>query len=111
MRRSCKWPIPQVSSTEQVPAQRGYGVVLDRGAQYTDGMRIPHTQLSPVALRAVVEEFVTRDGTDHSPVERRIETVLRQLDTGRVELHFDGETETCQIVPVEGTPPADSWAK
>ena len=107
MRRSCKWPIPQVSSTEQVPAQRGYGVVPDRGAQYTDGMRIPHTQLSPFALRAVVEEFVTRDGTDHSSVERRIETVLRQLDAGRVELHFDGETETCNIVPVEGKPTAD----
>ena len=65
-------------------------------------MRISPTLLSPTALRAVVEEFVTRDGTDHSPVELRIETVLRQLDTGRVELHFDGETETCQIVPVEG---------
>ena len=56
----------------------------------------------PVALRAVVEESVTRDGTDHSSVERRIETVLRQLDAGRVELHFDAEAETCHIVPVEG---------
>ncbi len=51
-------------------------------------MGIPHRQLSPTALRAVVEEFVTRDGTDHSSVENRIELVLRQLDVGRVELHF-----------------------
>ena len=80
-------------------------MVLNCAAQYTDLMRITHTQLSPVALRAVVEEFVTRDGTDHSSVERRIETVLRQLDTGRIELHFDGETETCHIVPVEEDPP------
>ena len=64
-------------------------------------MRIPHTQLSSVALRAVVDEFVTRDGTDHSAVERRIEKVLRQLQTGRVELHFDRETQTCNILPVE----------
>jgi uncharacterized protein YheU (UPF0270 family) len=63
-------------------------------------MRIPHRQLSPLALRAVVEEFVTRDGTDHSSVERRIETVLRYLEEGRVEVHFDEETETCNIVPV-----------
>jgi len=49
-------------------------------------MRIPHEQLLPAALRAVVQEFVTRDGTDHSLVERRIETVLYQLDAGRVEL-------------------------
>ena len=75
---------------------------IDHRAQYTESMHIPHTQLSPGVLRAVVEEFVTRDGTDHSSVEQRIETVLRQLDAGRVELHFDAERETCHIVPVEG---------
>ena len=69
-------------------------------------MRIPHTQLSSVALRAIVEEFVTRDGTDHSSVERRIENVLRQLHAGGVELHFDDETQTCNILPVEEYPPA-----
>ena len=63
-------------------------------------MRIPHTQLSSVALRAVVEEFVTRDGTDHSSVERRIERVLRHLDSGRVELHFDHTSKTCNILLV-----------
>lgn len=62
-------------------------------------MRIPHTQLSPAALRGVVEEFVTRDGTDHSPVEQRVENLLRQLVAGRVELHFDEDTETCSILP------------
>jgi uncharacterized protein YheU (UPF0270 family) len=67
-------------------------------------MRIPHTQLSSAALRAVVEEFVTRDGTDHSSVERRIEKVLRQLHAGRVELHFDGQTQTCNILSIEESP-------
>ena len=71
-------------------------------------MRIPHTQLSPVTLRAVVEEFVTRDGTDHSSVERRIESVIRQLDAGRLELHFDDETGTCNILPVEANPPGEN---
>ena len=74
--------------------------------QYIDFMRIPHAQLSLAALRAVVEEFVTRDGTDHSAVERRIEIVLRQLQTGRVELHFDRKTQTCNILPVDQNPPA-----
>ena len=69
-------------------------------------MRIPPTLLSPAALRAVVEEFVTRDGTDHSSIERRIETVMHQLDAGRVELHFDGKTKTCTISPVDEKPPA-----
>ena len=69
-------------------------------------MHIPHMQLSPAALRAVVEEFVTRDGTDHSAVERRIANVLRQLHAGRAELHFDGETQTCNILSAEQNPPA-----
>jgi uncharacterized protein YheU (UPF0270 family) len=69
-------------------------------------MRIPPTLLSPSALRAVVVEFVTRDGTDDSSIERRVETVMRQLDAGIVELHFDGKTETCNILPAERKPPA-----
>ncbi len=63
-------------------------------------MRIPHTKLSPATLRAVVQEFVTRDGTDYSSVERRIEEVLRQLHLGCVELHFDEQTKTCNIITV-----------
>ena len=62
-------------------------------------MRIPPELLSPKALRAVVQEFVTRDGTDHFSVERRVETVMHHLDAGIVELHFDDETKTCNIVP------------
>jgi len=62
-------------------------------------MLIPHSQLSPTTLRAVVEEFVTRDGTDHSLVERRIEAVLSQLDAGLVSLHFDEVSESCNILP------------
>ena len=72
-------------------------------------MRIPHTRLAPATLHAIVQEFVTRDGTDHSSVEQRIESVLRQLEAGCVELHFDDQTETCNILTVEAdeTPPAD----
>ena len=72
-------------------------------------MRIPHTKLSPATLRALVQEFVTRDGTDYSSVDRRVENVLWQLEAGRVELHFDDRTETCNIVTVEDgeKPPTD----
>jgi uncharacterized protein YheU (UPF0270 family) len=61
-------------------------------------MHIPHTQLSPAALRAVVQEFVTRDGTDHSGIERRIERVLAQLNRGLAQLHYDTESQSCNIV-------------
>ena len=70
-------------------------------------MRIPHTQLSSVALRAVVEEFVTRDGTDHSLVEQRMADVIRQLDAGSIELQFDAETATCNILPCQETSAAN----
>ncbi len=69
-------------------------------------MLIPPSLLSPTALRAVVAEFVTRDGTDNSPVEPRIEKVLRQLDAGLVEVHFDDVAQTCNFVSAEGRRPA-----
>jgi len=69
-------------------------------------MHIFHTLLSSAALKAIVEEFVTRDGTDHSSIERRIESVMLQLQTGRVELHFDSDTQTCNIIPADANPSA-----
>lgn len=63
-------------------------------------MKIPHSKLSLVALTEVVEEFVTRDGTDHSRVNQRVIDVLQQLEHGIVELHFESETRTCNIVTI-----------
>ena len=63
-------------------------------------MKIPHSKLSRVALKEVVEEYVTRDGTDHSSVKQRVIDVLEQLQNGSVELHFEIETRTCNIVAV-----------
>ena len=47
-----------------------------------------------------MQEFVTRDGTDHTSVESRIESVLRQLNAGSIELHYDDESQSCNILPV-----------
>ena len=58
-------------------------------------MHIPHLLLTPGALRAIVEEFVIRDGPDLSAVEQRIEQVLRQLDAGSAALHSEQETAIC----------------
>ena len=64
-------------------------------------MKIPHSSLSPAVLKEVVLEFVTRDGTDHSEVERRVIKVLKQLDNGVVELHFDNESSSCNIAAAQ----------
>ena len=61
-------------------------------------MLIPYQELEPSTLRKVIEEFVTRDGTDFSSVETRIEAVLKQLANGRAQLHFDEDSKTCNIV-------------
>jgi uncharacterized protein YheU (UPF0270 family) len=62
-------------------------------------MRIPHQQLDAATLRAVIQEFVTRDGTDDTSVPARIQSVLEQLEKGRVHLHYDESTRSCNIVP------------
>lgn len=50
-------------------------------------LKIPYDQLSPEALHGVIEEFVTRDGTDYGeheiPLETKISKVLSQLISGK----------------------------
>ena len=69
-----------------------------RMSSSTHLMLIPHNELEPATLRRVIEEFVTRDGSDLSPVDARIEAVLKQLENGRAQLHFDEDSKTCNIV-------------
>jgi len=68
-------------------------------------MQIPHDQLSPQALRGLIEEFVTRDGTDYGTTEAslagKVVAVERQLRTGEAVLVYDPETCRCHIVAKE----------
>lgn len=65
-------------------------------------IKIPYDQLSQAALRGVVEEFVTRDGTDYGEVEVPLETkifqVKAQLESGKAVIVFDQESQTCNIL-------------
>ena len=51
-------------------------------------MEIPYTALSQDALRGVIMEFVTREGTDYGDrvysLNEKIEHVMRQLRKGEV---------------------------
>lgn len=66
-------------------------------------MIIPHRQLSPDTLQGLVEEFITREGTDYGSEEvslvNKVRQVLRQLQRGEVVIVFDPATETTNIVP------------
>lgn len=66
------------------------------------GTQLSLDDLSPEALRGLVEEFVTRDGTDYGSVERSVEEkiagVMAQLASGEARVVFDRETESANIV-------------
>lgn len=63
--------------------------------------RIPVNKLSPDTLQGVIEEYISRDGTDYGEIEASQETKFRQvknkLETGLAVLIFDDETETTNI--------------
>jgi len=64
-------------------------------------MIIPHQKLSPNALQALVEEFVTRSGTDYGSAEtslaEKVQQVMRQLEKGEIVIVYDTVLETCNI--------------
>lgn len=68
-------------------------------------VEIPTNSLSTEALRGVVEEFVTREGTDYGhathSLTQKMDAVFRQLDSGEVAIVFDPESQTCNIVTRE----------
>jgi uncharacterized protein YheU (UPF0270 family) len=65
-------------------------------------IEVPHTALPKETLRALIEEFVTRAGTDYGSVEKTLEQkmadVHRQLVRGQAKIVFDPATETTNIV-------------
>ena len=66
---------------------------------------IPVNKLSAGALKGVIEEFISRCGTDYGAVEADLETRFRQvksrLKSGTAVLVFDDETETTNIFPAD----------
>lgn len=61
-------------------------------------IRIPHQQLNPDTLDGLIEEFVTRNGTDITDAPRSIEQVRKLLEQGKAVITFDEDTESCNIL-------------
>ena len=78
-------------SDEDASAESGPGPV-----------EIPYTDLEPATLRNVIEDLVTRDGTDYGAVEKTQEqkaaALLRQLERGEAKLVFDAETQSIGLM-------------
>ena len=65
-------------------------------------MKIPYEQLEADTLQALIEEFVTRNGTDYGeievPLEDKIDQVMEHLKRGKSVIVFDEKTTSCNII-------------
>lgn len=66
---------------------------------------VPHASLSVDALANLIDDFISRDGTDygereHSADEKRA-SVQKQLSKGTVLIVFDPESESVNLVRAE----------
>jgi len=66
---------------------------------------VPAERLSPEVLGALIEEFVTRSGTDYgrreATLEEKCAAVRNQLANKRALITYDATTQTCTIVPAD----------
>lgn len=66
-------------------------------------MEIPWQRLNQETLRRVIEEFVTREGTEYGQgdvsLDQKVEQVMLQLRRKQAVLCFDPDSESCHILP------------
>jgi len=65
-------------------------------------MIIPYQQISSDALQNLIEEFITREGTDYGEtefsLEQKVKQVERQLARGDIVIVFDAASESVSIL-------------
>lgn len=64
-------------------------------------MKIPYTELSSETLRNIIDEFITREGTDYGEeysLDEKASQVLELLRQDKVVITFDPVSETCSIM-------------
>jgi uncharacterized protein YheU (UPF0270 family) len=68
-------------------------------------VEVPYDQLAPDTLRKVIEDLVSRDGTDYGEVEKTLEqksaALLKLLERGEAKLVVDLTTETIGLMTRE----------
>jgi uncharacterized protein len=64
-------------------------------------IEVPPAQLSPEALRGVVESFVLREGTDYGEreysLDEKVAQVMQQLARGEARILFDPQAQSIEI--------------
>jgi uncharacterized protein len=68
----------------------------------SEPVEVPYTALEPDVLRAVIESFVLREGTDYGEreldLEAKVGRVRRLLERGEARIVFDPGTDSVDIV-------------
>ncbi len=70
-------------------------------------MLIPYDQLEAETLTRLIEDFVTRDGTDNgddTPLETRVLRVRQALAKKQAFILFDLESQHCQLLAKHDVP-------
>jgi uncharacterized protein len=69
---------------------------------------VPHTALAADTLRAVIESFVLREGTDYGErelsLDQKVARVMALLEHGEAKILFHPESATVDIVAVGRAP-------
>ena len=64
-------------------------------------MDIPFTELETETLTAIIEEFISREGTDYGQqefsLEKKVQQVMNQLQRGEIVVTFDPESQSCDL--------------
>jgi uncharacterized protein YheU (UPF0270 family) len=72
-------------------------------SEQEEPVEVPYATLNPDTLRALVEEFVTRQGTDYGlrekTLDEKVADVMRQLERKEAKIIYDAKSQTANIVP------------
>ena len=64
-------------------------------------MNIPFQDLEAETLTAIIEEFISREGTDYgvheTSLEKKVQQVMNQLQRGEIVVTFDQESQSCDL--------------
>lgn len=68
-------------------------------------MIIPHKQIAPETLHALLESYANRDGTDYGEVELSLEDKVRQLESalerGDIVLCYEEQTDSINLMTAQ----------
>ena len=71
-------------------------------------MIVPWQEIPADSLQNLIEEFVSRDGTDYgvqeTPLSTRVEQVRKKIEKGTVVIWYDDVTETISLFHQENIP-------